>query len=183
MDKDNQKGVSLIIILFIMIIILSVVLSISILLYSEIKVVRNIGSSIAGFYAADSGIEKVLYYDRQVVPSGAGRGLCSMFTYCTSNTSVDSPIYCNNTIPPTIYDDTTNPLYAPLYKNQLTGCDANVCDDCQIYFETSFNGRTYYTTARIYPSSSITSIFEINSRGAYNGAGRQLQIQIQTEDN
>lgn len=62
----NEKGVALIITFFIMIIILAVTLSISSILYSEIKILRNIGSSVVAFYAADSGIEKVLYYDRQV---------------------------------------------------------------------------------------------------------------------
>jgi len=68
LDKNKQKGVSLIIVLFIMIIILGVTVSISTILYSELKVIRNIGNSIVGFYAADSGIEKILYYDKQVLP-------------------------------------------------------------------------------------------------------------------
>ena len=78
MLNNLQKGVSLIISFFIMVIILSVVLSVSALLYSEIKVIRNIGNSVVSFYAADSGIEKLIYYDRKVLPDGAVRGLCSM---------------------------------------------------------------------------------------------------------
>ena len=63
-----EKGVSLIITFFIMIIILTVVLSISVILYSEVKVMRNVGNSIVSYYTAESGIEKVLYYDKQVLP-------------------------------------------------------------------------------------------------------------------
>lgn len=58
MFNDSERGVSLIITFFIMIIVLAVVLSISILLYSEVKVIRNIGNSMVSFYAGESGIEK-----------------------------------------------------------------------------------------------------------------------------
>lgn len=60
---NRQKGVSLIITFFIMMIVLSVVLSISTLLYVQIKAIRNMGNSVISYYAAESGIEKVLYYD------------------------------------------------------------------------------------------------------------------------
>ena len=86
MIKDNQKGVSLIITFFIMIIILSVVLSISIILYSEVKVIRNISNSMVGLYAADSGIEKVLYYDRQETSFSSGQS-------CTNNSTCVDPKY------------------------------------------------------------------------------------------
>jgi hypothetical protein len=69
-NKD-QKGVSLIISFFIMVIIVAIVLAITTLLYNEIKMIRNIGNSVVAFYAADSGIEKVLYYDRKVIPVGS----------------------------------------------------------------------------------------------------------------
>ncbi|MGA2418047.1 MAG: hypothetical protein ABSF55_02320, partial [Candidatus Staskawiczbacteria bacterium] len=187
MNTDKQKGVSLIITFFIMIIILSVVLSISILLYSEIKVIRNIGNSVVGFYAADSGIEKVLYYDKQVLPplsedQATGKttyvktGLCSIFSltnpdgsissnYCTSvhDHSADESIYCD-------------PLPGDAIP-VITGndCDPSTCTDCEISFGTSFgNGATYTTTAKVYPSGS-SSIFEIESKGNFRDAGRQIE--------
>ena len=114
----DEKGVSLIITFFTMTIILIIVLSMSIILYSEIKVLRNIGNSVVSFYAADSGIEKILYYDRQVLsavssgtpcgggcPSGqtcnagnvcvtlATRGLCSI--YMPSSGSFINPGACS----------------------------------------------------------------------------------------
>ena len=47
------------------------------LLYSEIKIIRNIGNSVAAFYTAESGVEKVLYYDRKNATE-QGRGICSI---------------------------------------------------------------------------------------------------------
>jgi len=170
--KNSERGVSLIITFFIMIIILTVVLSISVLLYSEIKVIRNMSNSMVSFYAADSGIEKVLFYDRQVVPTGAKRGLCSMFDssgnnpdYCAADISTGNPgdhsIYCN------AYPDDLNPL-AP----QGEDCDPNSCIDCTVKFSTTFDNRTYYTTATVFPNGN----FEIDSAGSFGGAQRKIQI-------
>jgi len=172
----SEKGVSLIITFFIMIIILVVVLSISALLYSEVKVIRNIGNSVVAFYAADSGVEKVLYYDRQVIPSGATIGLCSISTNCLTSGSGDHSIYCNNS-PSTIYSDTSNTLYDSSREDSSKGCDPATCDDCQISFSTTMDdGITYITTAEIYPSTGGGSIFEIKSKGDFEGVERQIQV-------
>lgn len=174
-NLESEKGVSLIITLFIMIIILAVVLSISILLYSELKVIRNIGNSVVGLYAADSGIEKVLYYDRQVVPPGTTRGLCSMIdSIGNSNANVtDSSVYSLPDPAPTFTTGSTDTIH---------GCDRGVCDDCAITFSTmldSINGITYSTTAKITPGTP-SSTFEIDSKGFFGGAGRQIQILVNT---
>lgn len=173
MFNNSQRGVSLIITFFIMIIILAVVLSISALLYSEVKVIRNIGNSIISLYAADSGIEKVLYYDRQVLENGAKRGLCSMFDsignsskYCGNMVGYDPSIYCLNV--------------SAADSAGGTGCDINTCTNCTISFNTNFGNddkRTYYTTAKVYPDVDGKSFdLEINSRGAFGTAERQIQI-------
>ena len=175
--SNSESGVSLILTFFIMIIILVIVLSISILLYSEVKVIRNIGNSVGGFYAADSGIEKVLYYDRQVLPLSSDgetlvpRGLCSIFDliknsnyYCTEGFIGETSIYCNNTSGPT--------------ASAANGCNPDVCDNCQIYFETTFDtGAKYYTTATISHSGN-SSEFIIDSRGTFSDAERQIEISI-----
>lgn len=172
MVKNNkEKGVSLIMTFFIMIIILSVVLAISIILYSEIKIIRNMGNSVVSFYAAESGIEKVLYYDRQVVPEGAIRGLCSMFDqennekYCQDSGYEDEAIYCKNSDTEDIEDG---------------GCDIETCNNCKIYFETTFNDKKYFTTVLVYPNQEIPdeSDFEIISKGAFGGTQRNLQVLI-----
>lgn len=209
MAKDNnkpacagrQKGISLIITFFVMVIILSVVLFVSVLLYSEVKILRNIGNSMTSLYAADSGIEKVLYYDRQVLPtlkSGktAVRGLCTMIVesnsdgstnpnYCAPGASGETSIYCNPTslILPMFhpYNDTLNDNYDQLRYNP-NGCDPSFCDDCQISFTSALdNGSVYTTTARVFPDADgKSSDFEIESKGTFGGAGRQIKITINT---
>ena len=194
---DNQKGqpaqagISLIITLFIMIIVLAVVLSISALLYSEAKVIRNIGNSIVSFYAADSGVEKVLYYDRQVLPAMTGdkiakRGLCSMYMYdsgsnpnaCMSkdpnspNLFADDSIYCEPN------SGFMFPVTGPTDNSH--GCDYDVCDDCKISFSTTFDNRKYSVTAAVYlqrdeATGKDIKVFEVESKGYFGGAQRQVQ--------
>jgi len=178
MFADNQKGVSLIITFFIMIIIVSVVLSISVILYSEVKVIRNIGNSVVSLYAADSGIEKVLYYDWQVIPFEADgvtpvpRGLCSMLDSKNPN-GTDSAKYCNNADAPpydsSVYCDSPKP------SSFTVGCDPSVCDDCTISFKSDLGtGSSYTTKAIVYPTGN----FEIDSGGSFGGSGRKIQILI-----
>lgn len=56
----NQKGLSLYISIIIMSILLSIVLGISTILVSQIKIVKGIENSVIAFYAAETGIEQVL---------------------------------------------------------------------------------------------------------------------------
>jgi len=178
MAKDKQQqGVSLMITSFIMIIILSVVLSVSAILYSQLKMIKNIGDSVVSFYAADSGIEKVLYYDRRVMPTigqdGQGnnilaeRGLCVMYntsgyqqTACQgSDSSFDPSVRCNNATVP-------NALAA-------NGCDADTCDNCEISFDTTFNGKSYSVIARVQNNPYLLSI---ESKGNYGNVVRKIEI-------
>jgi len=169
-----------------MIIILAVVLFMSTLLYSEIKVIKNIGNSIISFYAADSGIEKVLFYDRKSLPSLgvdangnsilADRGLCTMYDpivnsdACSDSTGINDSLRCNNTVTPQIYSESVN---------TLDGCNPDICNNCQISFDTTFDNRTYYAIAKVYPTADgNSSDFEIQSRGVYGGAERQIRIFI-----
>ncbi|MCX6721983.1 MAG: hypothetical protein NTY04_02240 [Candidatus Staskawiczbacteria bacterium] len=174
MAKDKEKGVSLIITFFIMIIILSVVLSLSIILYSEIKVLRNMGNSVVSFYAADSGIEKVLYYDRQVIESATvasliapTRGLCSVFdlsanpSYCQTGTG---SVNCNNQSNPVNVD-----------------CGINTCTNCSISFSATLddNGtpldtsddKTYTVTASVNSGYYL----DIMATGKFNGIVREAE--------
>jgi hypothetical protein len=172
-NLNSEKGVSLIITFFIMIIILAVVLSTSTLLYSEIKVIRNISYSVSAFYSADSGIEKVLFYDRQILPSlGDGavgeRGLCYMCDtgnpYRCPNGSGDNSLFCN--------DCTQTPL-----DTEMAGCNANTCDNCEISFNTSFGGKYYEVIAKVSPSSDEKfSVLEVKSKGTYKNVYRQIDI-------
>ena len=166
----NQRGVSLIITFFILTIILAIVLSISLLLYGEIKIVRNIGNSVVAFYAADSGVEKMLYYDRKRVPESGRRGLCYMFD--SSN-----PAACLNDCTPNI--DCVEPK---CQGHSITGADCNIltCSDCQVSFNSFFDGKSYELKASVALSNEfpVVSIF---SKGNYKDVSRKIQLQIRDE--
>ncbi|MBU1570878.1 MAG: pilus assembly PilX N-terminal domain-containing protein [bacterium] len=166
---QSQKGVALIITFFVMVIILGISLSMSAILYSEIRIIRNIGNSVLAFYAAESGVEKVLYYDKKVLPVVADenvevRGLCYM---CQNNNpdacaqepvggGGDRSIYCNN----------CNAL--PL-DTGLEGCNPDICNNCEVTFETNINDdRRYEVTATVSPFGDPSGLFlKIDSTGYY----------------
>ena len=60
MNKNPQRGISLYLSVIILAIILAIVLGLSAILFGQIKIVREMGYSVVAFYAADTGIEKVL---------------------------------------------------------------------------------------------------------------------------
>lgn len=192
MFKDNQqKGVSLIITFFIMTIILSVILSVSIFLYNQIKIIRNIGNSVVSFFAADSGVEKVLYYDRKSLPIIgvdpdteenilAPRGLCTMYlfsqypeTACPSegdNTDLDNSLLCEPDI------NYISPVPGDL---KLKGCDPEICNNCTIAFSSEFANKSYEVTASVKPSTDNESTdFRIDSRGKFGNTERQIKVSI-----
>ncbi len=56
-----QRGVSIYFAFMIMTVLLAAALGMSALLVSQIKTIRGMGDSVVAFYAADTGIEKILY--------------------------------------------------------------------------------------------------------------------------
>ena len=68
MNKD--KGAALLLSLLILSAIMVIAFSISALMYGELKLTQNIPKSIKAYYAADSGIERLLYDERK----GGGAG-------------------------------------------------------------------------------------------------------------
>ncbi len=160
MINNSEKGVSLIITFFIMTIILSVVMAISTILYSEIKIIRNIGNSVVSFFAADGGVEKVLYYDRYQIPSGATRGLCNICNSCPTS-DPDSSINCINCVPSGI------------------DCIITTCTDCAVSFNTTIeeNKKSYNVDATVSPNGEFTDFF-INSYGLYNNVKRAIELFI-----
>lgn len=184
--KSPEKGVSLIITFFVMVIVLAVILSVSSLLYSEIKIIRNIGDSVIAFYAADSGAEKILYFDRQVFAKASegqtiSRGLCSIFDFnavtnpkaCVGNqqgsTEDQKSLYCNKLRDP-----------EPLDTDGL-GCDYDKCNNCKISFETAFNGKEYTVTATVSPLDDGSVKLLVESRGSFQGTARQINIESTKE--
>jgi len=98
----NQKGVAVLYVIFVVTILLAISFGISGILISQIKMLGEIGHSVVAFYAADTGIEKVLvdrqapnltpyYYDGSLdngatytvsVIQGGSPGCGSGFYYC-----------------------------------------------------------------------------------------------------
>jgi len=180
-SKNSEKGVSLVVSFFIMIIIIAIVLAITALLYNEIRLIRNIGNSVVAFYAADSGIEKVLYYDRKVIPAGAARGLCSMVgfnattnaTACPSredNSSINSALNCNRA---------NGAEYLTAHKPEdPQGCDPATCTNCTIRFATNWTNPLISNSAKDY---AVTAKIEngeltVDSLGTYNNLARQVEL-------
>lgn len=57
---SKQKGISLYLSIMIMVVLLAIVLGISGILLGQLKTMRGMENSVIAFYAADTGIEKVL---------------------------------------------------------------------------------------------------------------------------
>src|SRR5260221_12993033 len=93
--EHSEKCVALIIVFLIMTIILVIVLSTATVLFGELNILHNAGSSVSSFYAADTGIEKTLYLDRKQIPQNANRGFCSLGSTC-NNMSSDNNTHCYN---------------------------------------------------------------------------------------
>jgi Tfp pilus assembly protein PilX len=163
MFKNSEKGVSLIITFFIMIIVLAVLLSISIILYSEVRIVRNIGDSVVAFYVADSGVEKTLYYDRKIVPEDAKdskRGVCGM---CNKKTPTCPDCDCVSEV-----SNTGDP--------KIDGCDPKSCENCTITFKSTLSSNKEYSVTTVvtpYKKDGSTDKFSqlsIDSTGSYTHA-------------
>lgn len=165
-NKELEKGVSLIITFFILTILLSIVLSISIILYSEIKIIRNIGNSVVAFYVADGAVEKVLYYDRHVIPTGAARGLCYMCDSSNANkcptTNSVSSLNCLNC--------STSPLSAG-------GCDPITCSNCKVTFNTTLvaGEKSYSVDATVFPNNLLTD-FSFEAVGTCQNVKRAIKL-------
>ena len=149
-----QRGVSLIITFSMMTVILAVVLSLTTILFNEIKIISNIGNSVQALYVAQSGIEKTLYYDRTQIPKKANRGLCNLCNACDAA-------------------DCTSCLASALAVN---GCSVTSCTNCEITYTSTFDDKTYVIDAKVVTSG--TSIFTINAKGTYKDATRVLDVTL-----
>ncbi len=176
---NSEEGVSLIITFFILTILLAIVLGISTILYSEIKIIRNMSYSVSAYYAAESGVEKVLYYDRQVTYNGT-RGLCYMCDKsdlggvqpngpsCRETGNADTSLYCSPC-------DLSKNDDAPVG----TICDAAHCSDCKISFYTVMDNdaqRQYYLKeASVTPNGNLTDFF-VKATGTYKNINRAIEV-------
>lgn len=157
LNLSEQKGASLIITFLIMTILLAVVLSVSTILFNKIKIISNIGASLSSLNAANSGIEKTLYFDRKQIPSGATRGFCNICSACSNADCIN----CTST---------------SLSAGAINGCDLVGCLNCRITYDSTFNGRNYTVDAKVFPDplNSAVSNFNINSKGFYRDTTRTV---------
>lgn len=157
MIQKYQKGVSLIISLFIMTIMLAIILSMSTVVFNRIKIFGNIGNSLSSFYAAHTGIEKTLYFDRKIIPLGSNRGLCNTCNACSGS-------------------DCTNCQATTLSVYGVNGCDPNNCVECKVTYGSTFNNRNYNieTTVSQNQSNCQLSNVTINAKGFYRDASRAV---------
>lgn len=64
----GQKGISLYLAVMTMTILLAIVLGLSVILIGQTKMIKRMGDSVIAFYAADTGMERVLYAIRKENP-------------------------------------------------------------------------------------------------------------------
>ena len=62
--QTTNKGISLYLALMIMFILLAIGLGVSLIIVSQMKMIRGMGDSVVALYAADTGIERALYEKR-----------------------------------------------------------------------------------------------------------------------
>lgn len=65
MKIDNQKGVSLLLTLLVMIALLAIAFGVSRLSLGEVKITQDVPKSIVAYYAAEAGVERAIYEKRQ----------------------------------------------------------------------------------------------------------------------
>ncbi len=105
-NKTMQRGIALYLALIVMFILLGIGLGISTILIGQIKIIRGVGNSVVAFYAADTGVERVLYAIRKEgycspppllpvqpfidVALGNGATYTVTITACNGATTIDS---------------------------------------------------------------------------------------------
>ncbi|MEK7124265.1 MAG: pilus assembly PilX N-terminal domain-containing protein, partial [Patescibacteria group bacterium] len=143
--SNSDRGVSLVIAFLIMTIILAVVLSSTTILVSQIKIISSIGNSVASLYAAETGVEQVLYIDRHQIPEGATRGFCNTCSACNA-------YGCNSCEAFSLLDPPNN------------GCSVSNCTGCRIKFNSgnSLSDRNYVIDANITSLSPLNSLLILN---------------------
>jgi len=161
MIKNSQKGVSLIIAFFVMITMIAVVVSLSILLYGQIKILGNTSNAVSAFYLADGGIEKTLYYDRKEMV-GEIRGMCNI---CTETDGVKVCPDCICDLEPT-----------------GTDCEPDSCTDCNIKFTTPIeDSEKYYSLDITVNQQCKASSGSMNSYGFYENLSRAIMVSLNTK--
>ncbi len=173
-----QRGVSLLMTFFIMVVALSIIVSISPFIYNQIQLEKNLGDANASYYAAYSGVEKVLYYDHHMA-QGSRRGVCRTYPYNTATNpggcldssvdkgfAIDNSLYCDNQAAPEILDVLNNPH----------GCDPLVCNSCKIAFTSAFDAIKYSVETSVLLGQDGLPVVTIDARGMSGSSSREIKL-------
>lgn len=109
MERGNQSGISLLLVVMIMAIMLSAVFGLSFLLNTQFKMLSSAGNSVIAFYAADTGAERVLktiIKDKILPPTGtdgqgnfiSGADFTNGASYRVNITCTSAPLYPDDCI-------------------------------------------------------------------------------------
>ena len=113
-----QKGISLYLALMIMTILLAIGIGISTIIVSQMKMIREMGDSVIAFYAADTGIERLINEELKICRQAPCPGYCA------------DPVNCDEGLPtPSI--PFSEPVGDATYEakkvaNNTEGCPATV---------------------------------------------------------
>jgi len=152
MIKNSQKGVSLVIVLTLLMMVLMTVVAIAAILGVEIRISGRVEDSVQTFFAADTGIERTLYYDRKKIPETALSGLCyacdrGYFNNCTIDEGDDcNPESCSDC---EIFYSDNNHITNRRYE--IRGKVGMVEEEGAYYIQT-----TYYSTGGFKARGEVT---------------------------
>lgn len=80
MIKNSQKGVSLYFAVAVSALLMSIALGLTTILIGQIRVLKEMGDSVKALFAADSGMEKIMYLEKECAQAGcatAWPGICN----------------------------------------------------------------------------------------------------------
>jgi len=150
-SASSNKGVAILLTVLIMSVILAIGLGLSVILIQQTKMMAGIGNSVISFFAAESGIEKVLFYDYQKIPLEGARGLCDICNQCAAQECKE----CQTT---------------------GTDCGPTSCKNCTITFHTDIDAKKSYDITATVETIDTASTATIKSIGSYREIKRAIKI-------
>ena len=155
--RNLESGVSVIITFLVMTILLAVTISISVILFSQVKILSSMGDSVVALYVAEKGAEETLYFDRKQGPNGSNRGYCNICNAC-------SAAGCSECTVVSLAEDGSN------------GCDVLTCANCEVKYTTVFGDKKYEIRSRVIPWLSGNFAFFLVSEGYWRNASRSIEV-------
>lgn len=114
-----QKGITLYLVIVVLAILLAMVLGLTVVLVTQLKMVRNLGNSVVALYAADTGIEKGL---KMTIRPGGVEIPSSYEDSLSNGAEYDAEIVCCQEGSPNCVWVSGNPCPVPLQEDP--NCDA-----------------------------------------------------------